>query len=171
MVHCKLSSWGLVQDLQDKVRTLRALTSLLSQYAHFLLCFTNSMVCLCEWMTCPAQSDEPCSVVSWCLIMTEDSSQRAALSGLYTDLPIPRDTQCPCERSGQRWAKNVKETFLSWSPFPNLFDHFVIAWGIKTTNIICEIIDFKEICDPCCYCVLLILFLRSHVWKRLALLD
>ena len=54
--HCKLSSWGLVQDLQDKVRMLRALASVLSQYACFLLYFTNSTVCLCKWMTCPAWS-------------------------------------------------------------------------------------------------------------------
>ena len=55
-IHHKLSSWGLVQDLQDKVRTLRALASLLSQYTRFLLYFTNSSVCLCEWMTWPAWS-------------------------------------------------------------------------------------------------------------------
>ena len=55
-VHCKLSSWGLVRDLQDTVRTLRGLASLLSQYTRFLLYLTNSSVCLCEWMTHPACS-------------------------------------------------------------------------------------------------------------------
>ena len=55
-VHCKLSSWGLVRDLQDTVRTLRGLASLLSQYTRFLLYLTNSSVCLCEWMTHPAWS-------------------------------------------------------------------------------------------------------------------
>ena len=55
-IHRKLSSWELVWYLQDKVRTLRALASLLSQYAHFLLYFTNSTVCFCEWMTHPAWS-------------------------------------------------------------------------------------------------------------------
>ena len=48
IVHCKLSFWGLIQDLQDNVRTLRALDPLLSQYARFLLYFTNSSVCFCE---------------------------------------------------------------------------------------------------------------------------
>ena len=47
-IHCKSSSWALIRDLQTKVRTLRALASLLSQYTRFLLYFTNSMVCLCE---------------------------------------------------------------------------------------------------------------------------
>ena len=47
-VHYKLSSWGLIRDLQDKVRTLRALASLLTQDTRFLLYFTNSTVCLCE---------------------------------------------------------------------------------------------------------------------------
>ena len=55
-LHRKLSSWGLVRDLQDKIRTLRALPSLLSQYTHFLLYFTNSTLCLCEWMTRPVES-------------------------------------------------------------------------------------------------------------------
>ena len=50
IVHHELSSWGLVRDLQDKVRTVRALASLLSQYTHFLLYFTNAMVCQCVWV-------------------------------------------------------------------------------------------------------------------------
>ena len=42
---------GFIGELQDKVRTFRALASLPSQYTRFLLHFTNSMVCLCvtEW--------------------------------------------------------------------------------------------------------------------------
>ena len=47
--------------------------------------------------------------------------------------------------------------------FPGLFDHFVIAWGIRRTNLICQ-----GTCDPCCYYVLL---LRLHVWKCLAFLG
>ena len=94
--------------------------------------------------------------------------KRGDLSGVYTDLPMPRDTQRPCEGSSQKWTKSVDRTFLSWSPFPGLFDHFVIAWGIRTTNLICQIIDFQGTCDPCCYSVLL---LRLHVWKCLAFLE
>ena len=77
--------------------------------------------------------------------MTEGSPQKGSLVGVYTDLPMPRNTQGPCEESGQRWAKRVHRTFLPWSPFPGLLDHFVIAWGIRTTNIICWITDFQWI--------------------------
>ena len=88
--------------------------------------------------------------------------------GVYTNLPIPRDTQHPCEGNDQRWAKHVDRIFLSQSSFPGLFDHFIIAWGIRTTSLICWIIDFKGNCDPCSYYVLL---LRPQVCKRLALLG
>ena len=94
--------------------------------------------------------------------------KRGALAGVYTDLPMPRDTHRPCEGSGQKWAKRVDRTFLSSSSFPGLFDHFVIVWGIRTTNLICQIIDFQGTFDPCCCYVLL---LRPHAWKRLALLG
>ena len=45
---------------------------------------------------------------------------------------------------------------LSWSPFPGLSDHFITVWGIETTNLICQIIDFQGTCNRCCYCVLLL---------------
>ena len=45
---------------------------------------------------------------------------------------------------------------LSWSPFPGLSDHFITVWGIETTNLICQIIDFPGTCNRCCYCVLLL---------------
>ena len=62
----------------------------------------------------------------------------------------------------------VDRNFLCWSPFPGLFAHFVIACGNRTTNLICQIIDFQGTCDPCCYYALL---LRLRVGKRLALLG
>ena len=96
--------------------------------------------------------------------MTEGSPQKGSLVRVYTDLPMPRDTQW----SSQKWAKHVDRTFLSQSSFPGLFDHFITVWGIRTTYLICWITDFQGTCDPCCYCVLL---LRPHVWKRLALLQ
>lgn len=82
-------------------------------------------------------------------------------AGVYTDLPMPKGTQCPCERSGQKWAKHVDQTSLSQSPFP-VFDHSVTAWGIRTPNLNCWIIDFQGTCDPCCCCVLL---LRPQAWN------
>ena len=56
---------------------------------------------------CVKKSDEPCSVVSQCLIMTEGSPQKGSLVRVCTDLPMPRDTQHPWEGRGQRWAKHV----------------------------------------------------------------
>ena len=64
--------------------------------------------------------------------MTEGSPQKGSLGGVYTDLPMPRDTQW----SGQKWAKRVDRTSLSQSPFPGLFDHFIIVWGIRTTYLL-----------------------------------
>ena len=97
-----------------------------------------------------------------------EAPERGTLSRVYIDLPMPRDTQHPFEGGGQRWAKRVDQTFLSQSPFPGLSGHFVIAWGIKSTNIICQIINFQGTSDPRCYCVLV---LRPPVWKCLALLE
>ena len=57
------------------------------------------------------------------------------MSGVYTNLPMPRRTQHPCEGSGQKWGKCVDRTFLSWSAFPSLFDYFVNVWEIRTTNL------------------------------------
>ena len=91
-----------------------------------------------------------------------------ALLGVYTDLSTPKDTQGPCEGSDQKWAKCVNQTFPSQSAFPGLFDHFIIAWEIRTTNLICWIIDLQGTCDLCCYFVFLV---TPHVWKCLALLD
>ena len=70
------------------------------------------------------------------------------LSKDYTNLPMPKDTQHPCEGSCQRWAKHVDQNFLSQSLFPDFFDHSVTAWENRTTNLICQIIDFQDTCDP-----------------------
>ena len=63
-------------------------------------------------------SDEPCSVVLWCLVMTEGKAPKGgALLGIYTDLPVPRDTQRPCKERGQKWMKHVDQTLLSLVTF------------------------------------------------------
>ena len=78
-----------------------------------LFCHTNPMVCLCgcrmreTYRNEYEVSLEPCSAVSQCLIMTEGSPQKESFVGVYTDLPTPEDTQDPCERSNQKWAKRV----------------------------------------------------------------
>ena len=151
--------------LQDKVRTLGALV-LCSLSEHVFCCALLSLQCACvnERHALSEASKEPCSAVPrW-----SHTTYGRNLSGVYTDLPMPRDTQRPCEGSGQKRAKHMGWTFLSWSSFPGLFDHFIIAWGIRTTNLICQIIDIKGNCDPCCYYLLL---LRPQVWKCLALLG
>ena len=84
--------------------------------------------------------------------------------GTYNDLPMPRDTQGPCEGSNQKWAKCVDWTFLSRSPFPGVFDHFIIMWGIRITNLICQIIDSQGTCNPCHYSVLL--FRPQTIWME-----
>lgn len=64
---------------------------------------------------------------------------------------MPRGTQHPCKESGQKWAKRVDQPCLSWLAFPGLFNHFVIAWGIRITNQTYWIKDFQETCDPQCW--------------------
>ena len=68
---------------------------------------------------------------------------------------MPRDTQCPCEGSGQKWAKHVDWTFLSRSlwPFCNCI------WN-RSTVLIC--------CGSCHYYVLL---LRPHILKCQAMVG
>ena len=162
-IHRKLSSWELVWYLQDKVRTLRALASLLSQYAHFLLYFTNSMVCLCKWMTCPARCKWWALLCGFMLPCNDwrQSPKRESCRGFIPTCQGQKTLKVPARgvaRDGQ--SVGTELSFLG-----HLFlvsDHFTIAWGIRTTNLICHIIDFQGNCDPCCYYVLL---LRPHVWK------
>ena len=79
------------------------------------------------------------------------------LSGRYTDLPMPRSTQCLLReptRNGQSvWTELsfLGQTFGSLWPFHN-------SLGIRSANLIYQIIDFQGTCDLYCYCVL---WLRS----------
>ena len=86
---------------------------------------------------------------------------KGRLSGVYSNLPVLRGTQRPYKGSSHKWAERVDRIFLSQSPFPSLFDHFITVWGIETTNLICGITDFQGTCNPFCYCVLL---LRPQIW-------
>ena len=94
---------------------------------------------------------------------------------------MPRDTQHPCEGKGQKWATRLDQIFLSRSPFPGLFDHSIIARGIRTTNLTNRIINFQGTCDPCRHSVLLLRpqtiwmeapslarswKLQEHVWEQ-----
>lgn len=49
----------------------------------------------------------------------------------------------------------MDQTSFPQSAFPGLSDHFITAWGIKATNLVCWVVDFQWTCNPCCYCVFL----------------
>ena len=146
-----LSSWGLVQDLQEKVRMLGApFLCSLSKQSFCCTSLTVQCACVCvktAWKRCGIGHEvrvEPSSAVSRWLVMTE-GVLRGDL-GVYTGLPMPRCNQSPWKASGQKWAKHMDKILPSRSPFPSLFDHFKIAWRIWTTNQICPITDFQGTC-------------------------
>ena len=116
-----------------------------------LFCFTLlNLWCACvnEWHALHEASDEPSSAVSWCLVMTTGSPKKGSL---VRDLYWPANGKTHSRfLLGERpklptWAKHVDQTFLSQSPFPGLFDHFTVLWGIRSTNIICWIIDYVDL--------------------------
>ena len=140
-----LTLFTIIYHLGDSSRIFRtrweysrALASVLSQYTHFLLYFANTMVCLWnERHTLHEASDESSlwfRGVSW----LKAAPQRGALLGVYADLPMPRGTQHSFKENGQKWTKHMEWTFLSPSIFFGFFDHSVTAWGIRTTNLICQ---------------------------------
>ena len=111
-------------------------------------------MCLCEWITHPARN-KWWALLCGFMVLCNDCSKKGSLVGVDANLPMPMPfTQHPCEGRGKKRAKHVDRTFLSQSTFSGLFDPFVIVWGIRTTNLICWIIDFQ--CDPCRYSVLLL---------------
>ena len=142
--------------LQDKVRMLGALV-LCSPSEHVFCCTLLTLRCACvnEWNALCEASEEPCSAVpQW-----PHTAYGRNLSRVYTDLPMPRGTQCLLRwltRNGQgMWTKLfLSQTFRSLWPFHNSLE-------IRSTNLICHIIDFQGTCELCCYCVLL---LRSQTW-------
>ena len=110
--------------------------------------YTFSASSVNEWHALCEALIELCSAVSQGLIMTEGSPKKRSLIRVLSNLPMPR-YPTSLQGSSQKWAKHVDRTFLSWSAFPGLFDHFVVVWGIRTTNIICRIIDLWSILLLC----------------------
>ena len=115
-----LSSWGLI--LQDKVRMLGALV-LCSPSKH-VFCWTFlTLRCACvnKWHTPCKESEEPCFVVP----QRPHMAYGRNLSGVYTDLPMPRGTQWDQPEMGKACGLN--------SPFLvklfGLFDHFITPWN------------------------------------------
>ena len=144
--------------LQDKVRMLGVLV-LCSLSKHVFCCALLTLRCACvnEWHALHEASKEPCSAVPW---WSHTAFYGRNLSGVYTDLPMPRGTQCLLQertRNGQSvWTKLsfLSQTFQCLWPFHN-------SLGIRSTNLIYRIIDFQGTCDLYCYCVLR---LRSQTW-------
>ena len=83
-----LSSLWIVHDLQDKVSMLRDL-ALCSPGKHVFFCtlLTLQCTCVCENSMkekCPGKArDEPYTVVSWRLIVTEGRPKESLVGGLY----------------------------------------------------------------------------------------
>ena len=125
---------------------------------HVFCCTLLTPLCACmnERNTLRKASEAPSSAVPW----WPHTAYGRNLSEVYTDLPMPRGTQClllGLTRNGQSvWTELsfLGQTFWSLWSFHN-------PLGIRSTNLICRIIDFQGTCDLCCYCVLL---LRSQTW-------
>ena len=160
----KLSPWGLVQDLQNKVKTLGALV-FCSSSKHIFCCTLLTLRCACvcvkaAWKRCEFShkaSIEPCPVVSWCLIMTEGSPKKAEpCRGFILTCQCQEAPNIPAREAARNgWSMWTKHYFLSYLFLVS--DHFVTARGIRTTSQTCWITDFQGTCNPRCwwlYCAL-----------------
>ena len=145
--------------LQDKVRMLGAIF-LCSPREHIFCCTLLTLWCACmnEWNALCKASEEPCSAVP--LRPHTAYGRNLYKPGVYTDLPMPRGTQCllrwPTISGQSMWTglSFLGLAFRSLWPFHNSLE-------IRSTNLICCIIDFQGTRDLCCYCVL---WLRSQTW-------
>ena len=148
---------GSYRILQDKLRMLGALVLCCpSEHVFCFILLTLRYACVNEWHALREASEEPCSAVPWWPHMAYGRN----LSGVYTDLPMPRGTQCllwgPSRNGKSMWTELsfLGQTFQFLWPFHN-------SLGIRNTILICWIIGFQGTCDLCCYCVL---WLRSQTW-------
>ena len=128
MSYCSATTFHLGGSsgiLQDKVRMLGALV-LCSPSEHVFCCtlLTPRCACVSEWNALLEASEEPCSAVP----RQPHTTYGKNLSGVYTNLPMPRGTQCLLReptRNGQTCGPN--------SPFLvklfSLFDHFLTPWN------------------------------------------
>ena len=143
--------------LQDKVRMFGALV-LCSLSKHIFCYALLNLRCayVNEWHALHEASKEPCSAVpQW-----SHTAYGRNLSGGYTDLPMPRGTQCllwePTRNGQSMWTELsfLGQTFWSLWPFHN-------SLGIRSTNLIYWIRDVQGTCALYCYCVL---WFRSQTW-------
>ena len=121
---------GFSEILQDKVRMLAALV-LCSLSKHVFCCALLTLPCACvnEWHALRKASEEPCSVVPrW-----SHTAHGRNLSGVYTDLPIPRGTQCLL-RELTRMGKACGPNSLFSVKLFGVFDHSITPWELEVLN-------------------------------------
>ena len=97
--------------LQDKVRMLGALYSP-SKYIFWCTLLTLWCSCMDEWNALCGASEEPCSAVpQW-----PHTPYSRNLLGVYTDLPMPRNTQCllwwPIRNGQSMWTELSQSNIL-----------------------------------------------------------
>ena len=113
--------------LQDKVRMLGALV-LCSPSEHVFHCTLLTLRCACvnEWNALSEASEEPCSAVP----RRPHKAYGRNLSGVYTNLPVPRGNQCLL-----REPPEMDKSCGPNSPFSvklfGLFDHFITPWELE----------------------------------------
>ena len=118
---------GSSRILQDKVRMLGALV-LCSPSEHVLRYTLLTLWCSCvnEWNALHEANEEPCSVV----LRWPHKAYGRNLSGVYTDLPMPRGNQCLLrELTRNGWSVWTKLSFLS--KLFGLLDHFITPWELE----------------------------------------
>ena len=111
----------------------------LSDYTELNLGIDSSYLCECRkketYRNKYEARDEPCSVVVWCLIMTEGSPQKGSyVRGLYwpsNPNRHPMSLQGEQPEMGETFGPNFPflVTF-SWSLWP--FGHLITVWEIRT---------------------------------------
>ena len=117
---------GLSGILHDKVRILGALV-LCSPSEHVFCCTLLTLQCACvnEWNAMLEASEELCSAV----LRWPHTAYGRNLSGVYTDLPMPRGIQrllWGLTRNGQSmWTE------LSLVKLFGLFEHFINLWKLE----------------------------------------
>ena len=145
-----LLSWGLVW-FQDKVKTFRALV-LYSPSKH-ILCFTLLNVqCACVWLIeRNAQTNvkqELCPNLRFCGNLIRFMAE--IIGGLYWPANVKRHPKTPPgEQAEMNEAYGRNFPFLVKLSGLWLFHNCL---GIRSTNLICQIIDFQGTCDPLLLC-------------------
>ena len=127
-----LSSWGLARGSSGQVKDAWSSSPCLCVWSIKRDTYVNQGLCL--------------NLRFWGDLMW---LMAETLLGDYTDLLMSRGTQCLLQRMARDgpsvWTELsfLGQTFRPLWPFCNFF-------GIRTTNLICRIIDFQGTCDLCC---------------------